>query len=198
MTLDPGLMAAVGAIITALCTGVGGILAGVAGLYVAIRQASSQAHKDAADARKVASEVESSEQKNRLLIRKDELDLLRGELARQYAVIEKADKRDEDRLTEIEEWRKRLAACQDASAEVSRRLDASEDALAEAHRENADNEKFVRFLVEREILMRQAMLESEIKPPVMRRQSDLEFLERLNQLIDTIESNNGGQDSNSG
>ena len=148
------LLAASAGIITALCAGVAGLIGGLAALIVAFRQAQSQARKDKAEVKKIEVEADIEGRKSGLMIRKDEMDLLRGELARQYAVIENADRREKDRLTEIDTWRKRLADCQDSESDTLRKLDTTQDALSDAHKSNADNETLTRFLIGRERLFR--------------------------------------------
>ena len=197
MSISAELLAAAAAIIAALCTGVGGVIAGLAGLFVAVRQAQSQAQKDKAEVKKIEVEADIEGRKSGLMIRKDEMDLLRGELARQYAVIENADRRDKERLAEIEAWRKRLTECQDSESDVLRKLDTAQDALTDAHKENADNETLIRFLVGREKLFRQTLADANTPVPVMRRQGDIELLARINQMIEVIETN-GGPSSDGG
>ena len=191
------LLAASAGIITALCAGVAGLIGGLAALIVAFRQAQSQARKDKAEVKKIEVEADIEGRKSGLMIRKDEMDLLRGELARQYAVIENADRREKDRLTEIDTWRKRLADCQDSESDTLRKLDTTQDALSDAHKSNADNETLTRFLIGRERLFRQALADANISMPVMRRQGDIELLARINQMIEVMEPN-GGPSSDSG
>jgi len=191
------LLAASAGIITALCAGVAGLIGGLAALIVAFRQAQSQARKDKAEVKKIEVEADIEGRKSGLMIRKDEMDLLRGELARQYAVIENADRREKDRLTEIDTWRKRLADCQDSESDTLRKLDTTQDALSDAHKSNADNETLTRFLIGRERLFRQALADANISMPVMRRPGDIELLARINQMIEVMEPN-GGPSSDSG
>lgn len=188
MTLSSEILVAVAGIITALCTGIVGLVGGTAGFVIAWRNSRAQAKKDITEAERMAVQTKTEDRKADLVIRKDEMDLLRGELSRQYSVIEKTEAKVTALENEAEEWRKKNVASQEAGIALSRQLENARDAIAEQQRRVQEAEEIIKFLVDRERLFRKVMAENNIAIPPMKRDND-------ERLLVSIEARIGMQDS---
>lgn len=183
MTLSPETLAAIVAALTSLttacCTGTVTLLGGIGALYVALRRAQADARKARAEANKEETRTTLDAKRGELLIRKDEMDLLRGELQRQYAVIGKAEERV--RAVEDENLRLRndLNATRDAAADTSRALVDAQDAIKEQAAEMTEKTSALSFVIDQNRLFRRALREAGRPIPVMKRQGDEQLLERL-------------------
>lgn len=179
--IDTNTIAAAAAVITALCTGVAGIIAGVAGFVVAWRNSQSTATKEKAEAQRLQLQSKTEDRKADLVIRKDELDLLRGELARQYSVIERVE-------AEAEDWRKKNSASQEHAIDLTRQLENANDGLAEQQKKLQEAEEIIAFVVDRERTLRKTLAEHGIPIPPMRRRMDEKLANGFNAKLGLVDA----------
>lgn len=184
MTLTPEVLAAVGALIATLCTGVPVVLTAIVTAYVTLR-------RSRADVRQAETQADAAQ----VAVRKDEMGMLRGELARLDAWNQKLEAKLAETDAENEKLRAEFKVAQDQIAAQGRLIDDLRVEAQATEGKLVDADQLIRFLLDRIRVLERALTDSQIAVPAMRRPSDARLQARLDQLYSVLpapEARRGG------